>query len=159
MASRVHRPISVIAFNANGIGRQRYELSKQLQDLHVDVALFSGTHLKPHKRLHIPNYNFYLIDLHPGREGSGDVAVRQGVPHNHADLPPLMSIQPTGVCIPNGDSDILLAAVYISAGRGWIDENITELLNFRNKCILAGDLNAKRLVRNSRASTLQERNP
>jgi hypothetical protein len=35
-------------FNANGILKQRYELSKQLQDLHIDVALFSETHLKPH---------------------------------------------------------------------------------------------------------------
>jgi hypothetical protein len=50
MATRIHRPLKVIAFNANGIGRQRYELSKQLQDLHVDVTLFSGTHLKPHER-------------------------------------------------------------------------------------------------------------
>jgi hypothetical protein len=30
--------------------RQRYELSKQLQALQVDVALFSETHLKPHER-------------------------------------------------------------------------------------------------------------
>jgi hypothetical protein len=47
MATRIHRPLKVIAFNANGIMRQRYELSKQLQDLHVDVALFSETYLKP----------------------------------------------------------------------------------------------------------------
>jgi hypothetical protein len=40
MATRVHRPHKVLAFNANGIGRQCYELSKQLQDLHVDVVLF-----------------------------------------------------------------------------------------------------------------------
>jgi hypothetical protein len=37
---RVYRPLNVIAFNANGIGRQCYELSKQLQDLHVDMAVF-----------------------------------------------------------------------------------------------------------------------
>jgi hypothetical protein len=30
--------------------KQRYELSKQLQDLHVDVALFSAAHLKPQER-------------------------------------------------------------------------------------------------------------
>jgi hypothetical protein len=40
MASRVHRPLKIIAFNANGIGRQRYELSKQLKDLRLDVAYF-----------------------------------------------------------------------------------------------------------------------
>jgi hypothetical protein len=43
MATRVHRPLEVIAFNANGIARQRYDFSKQLQDLHIDVALFSET--------------------------------------------------------------------------------------------------------------------
>jgi hypothetical protein len=47
MAARVHRPLKVIAFNANDIWRRSYELSKQLQDLHVDVALLSETHLKP----------------------------------------------------------------------------------------------------------------
>jgi hypothetical protein len=39
MATRIHRPLKVLDFNWNYIGRQRYELSKQLQDLHIDVAL------------------------------------------------------------------------------------------------------------------------
>jgi hypothetical protein len=55
MATRVHRPLKVIAFSANGIGRQRYEFSKQVQDLHVGVALFSETHLKPPERFFNPN--------------------------------------------------------------------------------------------------------
>jgi hypothetical protein len=58
MATRIHRPLKIIAFNANGILRQRYELSKQLQDLHIDVALLSETHFKPHERFYIPNYHF-----------------------------------------------------------------------------------------------------
>jgi hypothetical protein len=59
MATRVHRPLKVIAFNANGIGRQPYDLRKQLQDLRVDVALFSETHLKPHEGFYFRNYHFY----------------------------------------------------------------------------------------------------
>jgi hypothetical protein len=43
MTSRVHRPLKILAFNANGIGRQRHKLSKQLQDLSIDVVLFSET--------------------------------------------------------------------------------------------------------------------
>jgi hypothetical protein len=43
MANRGHGPLKVIAFNANGISKQRYELSKHLQDLHIDVALFRDT--------------------------------------------------------------------------------------------------------------------
>jgi hypothetical protein len=46
----------------NGISKQHSKLSKQLQDLHIDVALFSETHLKPHERFYIPNYHFYRID-------------------------------------------------------------------------------------------------
>jgi hypothetical protein len=57
MANRVHRPLKVIAFKANGILRQRYKLSKQLRDLHIDVALFSDSHLKPHQRFHLKNYH------------------------------------------------------------------------------------------------------
>jgi hypothetical protein len=62
---------------ANGIWRRRYELSKQLQDLHTDVALLSETHLKPHVRFFIPNHHFYQTDRFPGRNG---------IPHNHVDL-------------------------------------------------------------------------
>jgi hypothetical protein len=101
MASRVHRPLKVIAFN--GIGRQRHELSRQLQDLHIDVDLFSEAHLKPRDRFHIQNYHFYWIDRHPERKG---------IPHVHVDLPPLVSVEATGVCIPTDNQEILLAAVY-----------------------------------------------
>jgi hypothetical protein len=69
MANRVHRPLKVKAFNANDILRQRYELCKQLQDLHIDMALFTGTHLKPHERFYIQNYHFYRIDRHQERNG------------------------------------------------------------------------------------------
>jgi hypothetical protein len=73
MATRIHRPLRVIAFNANYIWRQRYELSKQLQDLHTNVVLLSGTHLKPHVRFFIQNYHFYRTD----------VPREKGIPHNH----------------------------------------------------------------------------
>jgi exonuclease III len=112
MANRIHSPLKIIAFNANGIMKQRYELSKQLQDLHVDVALLSETHLKPHERFFISNYHFYRTDRHPGRKGGTAVAVRRGIPHNCVDLPNLVSVEATGICIPIGNSEILLASVY-----------------------------------------------
>jgi hypothetical protein len=70
MADKVHRPLKVIAFNANGIWYQRYELSKQPQDLCIDVVVLSETHIEPHERFFIPNYHFY----------------RTGIPYNHVDL-------------------------------------------------------------------------
>jgi hypothetical protein len=105
MVTRIHRLLKVVAFNANGIGRQRYELSNELEDLHIDVALFSDTHLKPHERFFIPNYHFYRTDRYPGRKVGAAVAVRKGIPHSHVDLPPLVSVEATGVCITIGNRE------------------------------------------------------
>jgi hypothetical protein len=152
MATRLHRPLKVLASNANGTGRQRYELSKQLQEQRIDVTLLSETHLKPHERCSIPNYHFYRNDRFPGRKGGTAVAVRKGIPHNYVDLPPLVSIEATGVCIPIGNSEFMLAAVYKSPGRAWSDADVIELLSFRHKSVLAGDLNAKHPFWNSAVS-------
>jgi hypothetical protein len=116
------------------------------------VALFSETHLKPHERLFIPNFHFYRTDRHPGRKGGTATAVRKGITHNHVDLPPLISVEVTGVCIPIGNSEVMLAAVYKSPGQAWNDTTITELLSFRRKSILAGDLNDKNPFWNSAVS-------
>jgi hypothetical protein len=135
MATRIYRPLEVIAFNENGIARQRYELSKQLQELHVDVALFSGIHLKSHERFFIPNYHFYRTDRYLGRKGGTAVAVRKGIPHYHVNLPPLVSVEATGVCMPLGNIEVLLAAVFKSPGRVWNDVDITVLRNMRSQNI------------------------
>jgi hypothetical protein len=132
--------------------RQLYEFSKQLQDLHVDVALFSETHLNPHERSSVSNYHFYRTDRQSGRKGGTAVAVRRDVPHSYVGLRPLVSVKATGVCIPIGNSEVLLASLYKSPGRAWTNADITELLSFRRKSILAGDINAKHPFWNSAVS-------
>jgi hypothetical protein len=51
-----------------------------------------------------------------GQKGGIAVAIRKDTPHNHVDLPPLDSVEATGVCIPIGNSEILPAALYKSPG-------------------------------------------
>jgi hypothetical protein len=46
MGATVHRSLKIVAFIANYIWRQAYEVRKQLQGLKIDAALFSETHLK-----------------------------------------------------------------------------------------------------------------
>jgi hypothetical protein len=99
--------------------------------------------LLPHERFSIQNYHFYRNDNHPERKCAIAIAVRKGIPHSHADLPPLISVEATWVCTPIGNKRILLEAVYKSPERTWSDADIVELLNLRHKYILAGDLNAK----------------
>jgi hypothetical protein len=56
----------------------------------------------------------------------------------------------TGVCIPIGNTEKFFAAIYKSPQRSWSDTDITERLYFRNKSILADDLNAKYPLWNSK---------
>jgi hypothetical protein len=51
-----------------------------------------------------------------------------------------------------GNTEMLLAAAYKSLQCLWINTDITELLGFRKKSILAGDVNAKHPVWNSKIS-------
>jgi hypothetical protein len=75
----------------------------------IDVALLSETHLKPHEKCFIPNYHFYRSDHFLGRKGGTTVALRKGIPHNHVDLLPLVSIEATRVCISIGSSEVVIA--------------------------------------------------
>jgi hypothetical protein len=69
-----------------------------------------------------------------------------------SNFPPLPSVEATGICIPIGHTGMFLAAVYKSPQRLCSDKDITELLDFRNKSILACDLNSKHPVWNSKFS-------
>jgi hypothetical protein len=101
----------VVVFN-NGNGRQCFELSKQLQALRRDVTLFSRTQLELHEGFFIQNYQFYPTGHFPGRKGGTAVAGKKCVPHNHTNLPNLVSIEATRVCIPTGNSQTFLAALF-----------------------------------------------
>jgi hypothetical protein len=133
MAARVHRLHKAIAFSANIIGGSVMS-SVNSYGTHVQMWLWSQRHISnPHERFFIPNYHLYQTDHFPGRKG---------IPHNPVDLPPI-SIEAMGVCIPTGNSEVLLATVCKSPGHAWNDADINELLSCRYKLLLAGDLNAK----------------
>jgi hypothetical protein len=112
MAARIHRQLEVIAFNANEIWGQRYELSKQLKDLHIDMALHSATISNSMRDSIFQTVTFHRTDRFPERKDVTAIAVRKGIPHKLVDLPPLVSIKATGICIPIGNSEVLLPAVY-----------------------------------------------
>jgi cell fate regulator YaaT (PSP1 superfamily) len=84
-----HLSLQASECNANDIGKQRFELSEQLQDHRADVALLSETLLKPHDKFFIQNYHVSRADRFPGLKGKTAVCVRKGIPHTHVDHLPL----------------------------------------------------------------------
>jgi hypothetical protein len=71
---------------------------------------------EPHERFFTENDHFHRTDSFPGSKAWTTVAVRKSIPHTYTDLPPLVSVEATGVCIPIGNSEILLAALCKSLG-------------------------------------------
>jgi hypothetical protein len=65
-------------------------------------------------------------------KGGATIAVKKGIPHRCAVLLPLLSVETTGVCIPIGSTEMLLAAIYKSPQRLCSDTDITEQLGIRN---------------------------
>jgi hypothetical protein len=61
--------------------------------------------------------------------------VRKGIPLYHVDLPPLAAVEATGVCVPIGNSEVLLAVVSMPPGHTWNDADIIKLLSFRQSLV------------------------
>jgi hypothetical protein len=60
----------------------------------------------------MPHYDFHRTDREDGHKCGTALALKKGIPHTCVDLPPLLSVEATGVCIPIGNTEIFLAAVY-----------------------------------------------
>jgi hypothetical protein len=96
--------------------------------------LCSQRHISnPTERLFIPNDHFNGLTASPGRKGGTFFEVRKVIPYNHVDLPPLVSIESTAMCIEIVSSEVLFAVVYKSPGHALNYTGITELLSFRHK--------------------------
>jgi hypothetical protein len=59
-----------------------------------------------------PNYQFLGLTF-SGRKGGNAVAVTKGTPHNHVDLPHLVSVEATAACMPI-DNRSVTCSVYKS---------------------------------------------
>jgi hypothetical protein len=90
-------------------------------------------------RFYIPKYYIYRNVGQDGHKGGTAVAVKKGIPHTHVDVPPLLSVETTGVSISMGHTEKLIVSVYNSPLRAWRDADIAELLNLRTKSILEVD--------------------
>jgi hypothetical protein len=157
MTTRIQRHLKVVAFNANGIGRQHYELSEQLLKLQIVVALLLETHLKPHESFFILNYQLYQNDCFlaiKGRTAQTEMVFLTSMYNLHSHV----SAEATEICILIRNSQVLLAAAYKSAGCTWGNANNTELLSFSNKSLLVDAMNAKNAVGIVKFQTLQVRN-
>jgi hypothetical protein len=60
-------------------------------------------------KCYIPNYNFYRTDHEEGHKGGTAVPVKKIILHTCVDMPPLLSVEATGVCMPIGKTVLIPA--------------------------------------------------
>ena len=61
------RPLTIMAFNANGIAGQSNELEILLYERNIDILLINETHLKEKDKFRLQNYHIYTSFIHRHR--------------------------------------------------------------------------------------------
>jgi hypothetical protein len=79
----------------------------------------------------------------PLMKGRSDLAVTDVTSRKHVDLPPLVSVEVTGVFIPTGNGQNLTSSYHKSPRRAWRNADIIAPLILRCKWIRTDDLNSK----------------
>jgi len=95
------------------------------------------------KKFPIPNYIFVEPTALQIKKGGTVFVVKIGTLLAHRDPSPLFSRGAAWVCIQIGNSKVLLAAANRSPSFARVDEDITDLLDIKNKSALSDDLNSK----------------
>jgi hypothetical protein len=93
----------------------------------------------------LPHHQIYKLHCFPkGKDGTADAVRKDIPPNNNVDLSFIaVIVEATEVCIPIGNSVVLLVALYMFPGRPWSDSDIAYLLKFKSKSLLAGDPHAR----------------
>jgi hypothetical protein len=77
-------------------------------------------------RFYIPYYYICRTDREDGYKGGTAIAVKKGIPHTCVDLPPLLSVEATRVCVSIENTEMFLAAVHKSLQKLRSDTDIIE---------------------------------
>ena len=147
---KIHRHIKIIYFNANGLNRQKQAFQKFIEDHQIDVALINETFLKPHITFRLANYNVIRNDRLDQQNGGTAIVIKRSIPFTEIDRIVLNSIEVTGINLYTTDSPIALFSCYKSPPVTLLKADLELLKRNHKRIVLAGDLNAKNKLWNSR---------
>lgn len=146
--------LKIIHCNANGIRNKINELNLLLDTEKIDIALIRETSIKAKYPIKISNYKIYCMDNPvrprcPTNSGTAILVHRQIV---HSKIFPNTKLNSTSIEILTNQDRIRISVVY---KRPQDPLDIDDLATLTNGCdwfVVAGDLNAKHPLWNSRAT-------
>lgn len=137
-------------WNARSIQNKTRELAEFLRNHHLDVIALTETHLKPNISFHLPGYKIFRMDRIGAAKGGVAIATRREF--NVSILPcfNLKIIEAIGVEIITTSGKLIIIAAYCpkqanirDGTAALLKQDIIKLTRWRNKFIMAGDLNAR----------------
>uniref|UniRef100_A0A2S2NJB5 Putative RNA-directed DNA polymerase n=1 Tax=Schizaphis graminum TaxID=13262 RepID=A0A2S2NJB5_SCHGA len=144
--------LKIVHWNANGITRKTNELSAFISTYKPDIILLNETHLKPNLSLKIPNFITYRNDLplirgSPAHGGTA-ILVHRTIVHQQININ--TKLQSTSILIKINNKTTLVSSVYKPPSSTLIRSDLDLLINAADNIIIAGDLNSKHPLWNSR---------
>ena len=150
MNRALRRDLSLVAWNANNIGSKHSDLLEFLARFKPDVLLLGETHLTPANRFRLPNYVVYRDDR-VGRQGGGTaIAVRTSIGHHRVVLPQRTNLEATAIEVHGALGGVLVVSAYKPPRAELFAGDLDVIFDSHLRVILAGDLNCKHRVWNSR---------
>lgn len=150
--------LQVVAFNADGLKRQRLQLEEFARREDIDVIMISETHLRAADEPKIANYALYRTDRENRRGGGTAIYVRASIDHYPVTLSDLQDLEATAVVINTAtNGPIRFISAYHPPQRRLCECDLDAVLDSDSPTIIAGDLNAKHTDWNSRSTNTKGR--
>lgn len=144
--------LKIVHWNANGITKRINELGAFIFSNKPDIILLNETHLKSNLSLKIPNYITYRNDLPQIRgspaHGGTAILVHRKIVHQQIDTN--TKLQSTSILIKISNKTTLISSVYKPPSSPLLTSDLDLLINSADNFIIAGDLNSKHPLWNSR---------
>ena len=138
------RPVTIMAFNANGIEGQINELELLLHERNIDILLLNETHLKPKNKFRLQNYFIYINDRINGPMGGTAICVKKEIGHRIASIPNLHFVEITGIYLPIAhNTEIFIGSIYKPPSKLLTSHDLNIITTLSDRYLLAGDFNAK----------------
>lgn len=141
-----HHPrhtLTIMAYNACGVKRQREELIQFLQEHKVDILLISESNLKPHMDFTLPNRTIYRQDRIGMKGGGVLIAISRDLPHYQLPTPNTNSIELVSVVLMTDRGTMAITSAYHPPGSKLLAADLDKVVDMHTPALTCGDLNAK----------------
>ncbi|KAJ1177927.1 hypothetical protein NDU88_003178 [Pleurodeles waltl] len=152
MATKTKKNSVFLMWNAKSIQKKTDKFLHLMKSKDLSVSIIPESYLQENQKLHIANLRAYHSDRSTGsKRGGTAVIVSTKVKHHEIALPPVGSIEATGIQIQTSGGPLHLIATYPPPSQLYPGD-LDALLDSSIPTLIGGDLNAKHHCWNSQTA-------